>query len=187
MSRIIIDLREDGTISSLREETIETFTSPSGAERHEPSLTDRDLAWLDEKLGLAYAQYDTHNKNLEKQIETEREVATKEKKDLQDVHAQMANRLQKEKEDLAAAADEVIAEKIATISSLQNELAADREALAAPFRAQVEAAQAAEKAAREQMETLKRAGEMKDVALIEKNATIQMLSAKIPNVEEKAE
>lgn len=84
MSRIIIDLREDGTISSLREETIETFTSPSGAERHEPSLTDRDLAWLDEKLGTAYAQYDTHNKSLEAQIETERAATEEEKTALRD-------------------------------------------------------------------------------------------------------
>lgn len=187
MSRIIIDLREDGTISSLREEVVETFTSPSGAERWETSLADRDLAWLDEKLGLAYAQYDTQNKNLEKQIETEREVATKEKADLRNAHAETADRLQKEKADLAAAADDMVAEKNAVISSLQSELAADREALAAPFRAQVEAAQAAEKAAKEQMDSLKRAGEMKDVALVEKDATIQMLSAKIPNVEEKAE
>lgn len=67
--------RADGTISSIQRVTRETFTKPSGAQASEDLTSEVSLDTLRQHLGEAYANMDAHNRNLEAQIERERQAA----------------------------------------------------------------------------------------------------------------
>lgn len=95
--------RADGTVSGVTRVTRESYTSPSGRVVTDDVVSSVEIRDVTALLDVSYAAFDAHNKSLEAQIVTEREIAINDKEQAIRSAAEMyAAELARKDEALAA-------------------------------------------------------------------------------------